>query len=117
MANEGVFNEGFMSFDLNAEVNVLPYDKFTPYVFGGFGTNALNDFDSIDPKLQIGLGFEYLVTNNIGLTLYGEHNYVFNDELDGLDIGRNDDMYYRVGAGLNVYFTQPKTKFNAEKDN
>jgi curli production assembly/transport component CsgG len=115
LANEGVFNDGFMSFDLNAEVNILPYDKFTPYIFGGFGTNALNDFDSIDPKLQIGLGFEYLVTNNIGINIYGEHNYVFNDELDGLDIGRNDDMYYRVGAGLNVYFTQPKTKFNEKR--
>ena len=29
LANEGVFNDGFMSFDLNAEVNILPYDKFT----------------------------------------------------------------------------------------
>ncbi len=115
LANEGVFNEGFMSFDLNAEVNFLPFDKFTPYVFGGFGTNAFNDFSTIDPKLQLGLGFEYLVTNNIGLTVYGEHNYVFNDELDGLDIGRNDDMYYRVGGGLNVYFTQPKSKFNEQR--
>jgi len=115
LANEGVFNNGFMSFDLNAEVNILPYDTFTPYVFGGFGTNAFNDFSSIDPKLQIGLGFEYLVTNNIGLTIYGEHNYVFNDELDGLNIGKNDDMYYRVGAGLNIYFTQPKTKFNQSR--
>ncbi len=115
LANEGVFNDGFMSFDLNAEVNILPYDTFTPYVFGGFGTNAFNNFDSIDPKLQIGLGFEYLVSNNIGISIYGEHNYVFNDELDGLDIGKNDDMFYRVGAGLNVYFTQPKTKFNQNR--
>lgn len=116
LANEDVFNEGFMSFDLNLELNVLPHDKFTPYVFGGFGTNAFNDFDSIDPKLQIGLGFEYLVANNIGIILYGEHNYVFNDELDGLDIGKNDDMFYRVGAGINIYFTQPKNKFNEKND-
>jgi curli production assembly/transport component CsgG len=115
LANEGVFNDGFMSFDLNAEVNILPYDKFTPYVFGGFGTIAFNDFSSIDPKLQIGMGFEYLVTNNLGITIYGEHNYAFNDELDGLKIGKNDDMFYRVGMGLNVYFTQPKTKFNEKK--
>lgn len=115
LANEGVFNDGFMSFDLNAEVNFLPYDTFTPYLFGGFGTNAFNDFDSIDPKLQIGLGFEYLISNNIGLIIYGEYDYVFNDELDGLDIGKYDDMFYRVGAGLNVYFTQPKTKFNQNR--
>lgn len=115
LANEGVFNEGFMSFDLNAEVNFLPYDTFTPYIFGGFGTNAFNDFNTIDPKLQLGLGFEYLVTNSIGATIYGEHNYVFNDEIDGLDAGENDDMFYRVGAGLNFYFTQPNNKFNQQR--
>ena len=40
---------------------------------------------------------------------------MFNDEIDGLDVGKNDDMYYRVGAGLNIYFTQPKTKFNEQR--
>ena len=114
LANEGVFNDGFMSFDLNAEVNFLPYDKFTPYFYGGFGINAFNDFSLIDPKAQAGIGFEYLVANNIGLTIFGEHNYVFSDLIDGLDIGKNDDMFYRVVAGLNVYFTQPKTKFNEQ---
>ncbi len=114
LANKEVLNEGFMSFDLNAEVNILPYDKFTPYVFGGFGTNASNYFKTIDPKMQVGLGFEYLIANNIGLTLYGEHNYVFSDELDFLEIGSKDDMYYRFGAGVNIYFTQPSTKFNEQ---
>jgi len=115
LANKEILNEGYMSFDLNAEVNILPYDKFTPYVFGGFGTNAANYFKMIDPKMQVGLGFEYLISENIGLTLYGEHNYVFSDELDFLEAGDQDDMYYRFGAGVNIYFTKPKTKFNEQR--
>lgn len=115
LANEDVMNEGYMSFDLNAEINILPYDKFTPYVFGGFGTNASNYFKVIDPKVQFGLGFEYLLSNNVGLTIYGEHNYVFSDNLDFADVGDKDDMFYRVGAGVNIYFTQPKTKFNENR--
>lgn len=115
LANKGILNEGFMSFDLNAEVNILPNDRFTPYVFGGFGTNASNYFKVIDPKVQVGAGFEYLVSNNIGLTIYGEHNLVFSDELDGIEYGKRDDMFYRFGAGVNIYFTQPKTKFNEER--
>ncbi len=114
LSNKGVLNEDFTSFDLNAEVNILPSDKFTPYVFGGFGTNASNHFKVIDPKVQAGLGFEYLVANNIGLTIYGEHNLVFSDKLDGIEYGKRDDMFYRFGAGVNIYFTQPKTKFNED---
>ena len=114
LANKEILNEGFMSFDLNAEVNLLPNDRFTPYIFGGFGTNASNYFKAIDPKVQAGVGFEYLVANNIGLTLYGEHNLVFSDELDGIEYGKRDDMFYRFGAGVNIYFTQPKTKFNED---
>ena len=115
LANENVFNQGFMSFDLNAEVIILPYDKLTPYVFGGFGTNASNYFKTVDPKLQAGVGIEYLLSNSVGLMVYGEHNYVFNDELDFLESGNKDDMFYRIGAGVNVYFTQPKSKFTEQR--
>lgn len=115
LANEEVFNEGFMSFDINAEINMLPNDKLTPFMFGGFGTNASNYFKAVDPKVQFGAGLEYLVANNIGLIVYGEHNYVFNDQVDFQDIGKLDDMYFRFGAGVNVYFTQPKTQFNEER--
>lgn len=112
LSNKDIFNEGFMSFDINTEFNFLPYDRLSPYVFGGFGINASNAFKTTDPKLQAGIGLEYLIANNIGLTVYGEHNYVFSDNLDFIEAGSRDDMFYRIGAGVNVYFTQPKTKFN-----
>ena len=33
LAYKDVFNEGFMSFDLNLESLILPNERFTPYVF------------------------------------------------------------------------------------
>lgn len=116
LENKTVFNQGFMSFDLNLNYNILPYDKLTPYLFFGVGTNATNNFEQIDPKIQAGLGLEYLVKENIGVYLYGEHNLAFSDQLDNIDAGTMDDMFYRFGVGINYYLTQPSTQFNKKKE-
>jgi len=109
LKNKQLLNEGYMSFDLNAEYVVLPYDKFTPYVFAGVGSNASNYFDSIDIKVQFGAGLEYMVNKNVGFFGYLEHNTAFTDQLDFVDAGKRDDMYYRAGIGLNYYFSAPKS--------
>jgi len=115
LENKELLNEGFMSFDLNLEYNILPYDKLTPFVFAGIGTNASNYFKAIDPKMQFGVGLEYLIKENLGIYLYGEHNLVFSDELDGITAGSIDDMFYRFGIGVNFYLSKPDTKFNKRK--
>ncbi len=115
LENKEVLNEGFMSFDLNIEYNILPYDNFTPYVYAGIGTNASNYFKAIDPKVQFGVGLEYLIKENLGVYLYGEHNLAFSDELDGVTAGSIDDMFYRFGLGVNIYISKPDTKFNKRK--
>lgn len=114
--NKGIINEGFMSFDLNLEYNILPSDNFTPFLFGGVSTNASNDFKAVDPKLQFGAGLEYLVKDNLGIYVYGEHNTIFSDVIDGIEAGKRDDMLYRFGLGVNFYLTNPKTKFNERKE-
>ncbi len=111
-----MFNEGFMSFDLNLEYKILPFDNLTPYLFGGIGTNALDYFNTLDPKLQAGLGIEYLVKDNIGIYVFGEHNLVFSDKLDNVVSGSIDDMFYRFGLGVNIYLSKPNTKFNQRKE-
>lgn len=116
LENKYTFNEGFMSFDLNLNYNILPYDKLTPYLFAGIGTNASNYFEAIDPKIQGGIGLEYLLKDNIGIYAYGEHNLVFSDNIDGIEAGTIDDMFYRFGIGVNYYFSQPSTKFNERKE-
>ena len=111
VANKNLLNEGFMSFDINLEYALLPYDKVSPFVFGGAGVNAANYFVKVDPKLQVGIGLEYLVSDRFGLYVYGEQNYVFKDDIDGVVAGKQNDLFYRFGIGFNYYFTNSnKTK-------
>lgn len=94
---------GYMTFDLNGEVSVLPYDDLSPFVYAGIGYNVSNYFEEMDPKAQYGLGLEYLISKRIGVKLYAEQNFVLSDELDRLSSGKRDDFYWRFGAGINLY--------------
>jgi len=101
---EDVFNEGFMSFDLNLEWYISPYKTFTPFLFAGGGYHASNYFETTETKIQAGAGIEYLMIERIGLKLFADYNHMFTDEVDGLVFGESDDAYWRVAIGLNIYF-------------
>ncbi len=116
LANKQLFNEGYMSFDLNAEYNFLPFDRLTPFAYAGMGSVAANHFESIDAKVQFGAGIEYLVTNNLGLNLYVEHNTAFSDKLDFIEAGTRDDMFYRGGLGLTYYLDRPESGSNIKRE-
>ncbi|NND50796.1 MAG: Curli production assembly/transport component CsgG, partial [Flavobacteriaceae bacterium] len=104
LAYKDQFNNGFMSFDLNLEWNVLPFDSFSPFIYAGGGLNAANYFTRTDSKVQGGAGIEYLVSKGVGVKLYTDYNHVFTDELDGKIYGDAEDIYWRLGFGLNLYF-------------
>ncbi|WP_431471874.1 outer membrane beta-barrel protein [Nonlabens sp. SCSIO 43208] len=110
--NEGLFNEQFHTADLNAEVTLLPFESFTPHVYGGAGVLAVNGISNFEPKLQVGAGFEYALTPSFGIQAFGEYNMTFTDELDGTVAGKRDDNYYRVGIGLNFYLGDNQAKQN-----
>lgn len=110
LSNEDIFEKSFVSFDANVEYNVLPFDKLSPYLYVGGGTNISSDFNNINPKLQAGLGLEYLVTDRLGVTAYVENNFVFSDTVDDLVRGDKDDMYLRIGMGVNLYIGNYNTK-------
>lgn len=99
-----IYNEGFMSFDINLELTILPHSKVSPFVFAGAGLNASNHFKETANKFQGGGGLEYIVSETFGVKLYTDYNYVFSDELDGLEAGDSDDTYFRIAVGLNFYF-------------
>ena len=94
----------YLTFDANTEVFLLPKDKLSPFVFGGFGMGISKTNEYKHFKLQYGLGLEYLVSNKIGVKLFAEHNLTFSDEVDALIHGKRDDYYFRFGAGINFYF-------------
>ena len=116
LANENIFDKSFVSIDANVEYTVLPSDKFTPFVYAGGGTNISNDFNNINPKLQVGGGVEYLVTERIGIVGYLENSFVFSDLVDDIAIGSKDDMYLRLGVGLNFYIGNYNTKKDKERE-
>ncbi|WP_229724581.1 Curli production assembly/transport component CsgG [Winogradskyella forsetii] len=105
-----IYNEGFMSFDLNLEFLFSPYTKFSPFLYAGSGYNASNYFENTATKAQGGAGFEFIFTEGVGVKLFGEYNYMFTDELDGLVDGDSDDILFRAGLGLNFYFGGNKKK-------
>ncbi|MEZ4797588.1 MAG: Curli production assembly/transport component CsgG [Flavobacteriaceae bacterium] len=104
LAFEDIFNEGFMSFDLNLEWYISPHQTFTPFIFAGAGYHATNYFETSDTKVQGGVGLEYLMTERLGVKLFADYNYMFNDEVEGLVFGQSDDVYWRIAVGLNLYF-------------
>lgn len=110
LAIEDLYNEGFMSFDLNWEFLFRPYKKFSPFLFAGIGYNASNYFESSTTKAQAGLGIEVLISEGISFKLFGEYNYTFSDELNGLIEVDTDDAFIRMGLGLNIYFGGNKKK-------
>ncbi len=116
LAYVDIYNEGFMSFDLNLESTLFPHHKFSPFVFAGAGYNASNYFKQTAMKIQGGGGIEYILTEGFGLKLYTDYNYVMSDELDGVISGASDDTYFRIGLGVNFYFGGEKKKAKILKD-
>lgn len=96
--------QNLISFDLNLEFLALPYKRVSPYIYGGFGYNALDNFEMNAVKVQGGVGVEYIVADGLGLKLFGEYNYSLDDEMEFLINDQEDDTFLRVGLGINLYF-------------
>ncbi len=110
LSNKDIYKEGFMSFDVNLEFLFSPYTAFSPFISAGYGYNATNDFETTFDKAQGAFGIEYIVVDGLGVKLFGEYNYSFTDELDGLIAGEFDDAFFRIGFGINLYFGGNKRK-------
>lgn len=108
LANKDLVDFGYITYDLNLELLLLPKDNFSPYVYGGGGYGMDKRFENTHSKIQFGAGVEYLVSNNIGIKLFGEYNINFTDNLDHLEAGVRDDYYYKFGLGLTYYFSRNK---------
>lgn len=104
LRNKNIFNEAFTAVDANLEYVILPYDRLSPFIYAGGGIIFGKSFDA--PKVQYGLGLEYLLTKKIGFKVYGENSVLFNDNLDGLVAGKRDDFFWRFGLGLTIYLGQ-----------
>ncbi|MBA6152971.1 Curli production assembly/transport component CsgG [Gelidibacter maritimus] len=116
LAFEDIYNEGFMSFDLNLEYLMAPYHRFSPFLFAGGGLNAANYFTQSAAKFQGGAGIEVIAAKRLGLRLMADYNYVFSDTLDGVIAGGSDDAYWRILFGTTIYFGDGNKKGRLLKD-
>ena len=105
------FYREYMSSGLNLEVNILPYDNFAPFIYGGGGVifDIHNSEDPtmdkiLAPKIQFGVGLNAFISDRIGFRFFAESNFTFTDELDNAVNGKRDDYYYNFGVGLKYKF-------------
>ncbi|MFH6997118.1 CsgG/HfaB family protein [Flavobacterium sp. FlaQc-57] len=110
LANKDIIDVGYLTYDLNLELLLLPKDKFSPYVYGGGGFGMNKKSENTHSKIQFGAGVEYLVSNSVGIKLFGEYDINFSDNIDYLVAGVRDDYYYKFGLGLTYYFSSNKNK-------
>lgn len=121
MATDRFYQADVTYLNTNLQYRFSPYNILTPYAYGGIGAitentdNRFNFSNTIFGKAQVGIGFEYIVNNTIGLKAEVGYNYVFSDELDEITQGRYNDFYWSGNLGINFYFgdlLKGKRRFN-----
>lgn len=104
------FRSTFSTYDLDLEYLVMPFNEFTPYLFGGLGfitdTKGLNR--DVKFKTQFGGGFEYLISPTVGIRGFGAYHIGFDDDWDGKVSGKRDDHFLQVGVGVHINFGDRK---------
>ncbi len=111
------FEKDFLDLALNAQYLMLPYDDISPYAFLGFGylfdlDGSGNGIPKADPapKVQVGAGVIFKVSQRIDIKVFAESDFSFSDKLDLIESGKRDDYYFNFGAGINFHLGKPKTE-------
>lgn len=110
LATASTYSENILGLELNLRWRFLPYNRFTPVLYGGGGVVFDEDGRSeANPqrnylKGQFGGGFEFFLSENISLDLLFDYNYLLNDGIDRLERGNLNDLYYRGRVGLRYFF-------------
>ena len=117
-------NHWWLSENILLQYDILPHDKISPFLFTGPGILFFADKDTPEELLspfqrffimKFGGGVEFTVNERMSISLNGEWNVSFSDELDNIVQGRRNDYYYTFGLGLNYHFGSHKTKLKIKK--
>lgn len=111
MKSGNSYEEEFMYAQLDLEFDLLPQDSFSPFIYGGGGAifairtpENPDDEKLLTPKLQLGAGLNLRASKALDVRIFGESNFTFSDELDGVISGKRKDYYYNFGLGLKLKF-------------
>ncbi len=106
LGSKEYFRSTFSTYDLDLEYLVMPFNQFSPYLFGGVG--VISDINGEDNsgkfKTQFGGGLEYLVSPTIGVRGFGSYHIGIDDDWDEMISGKRDDHFLQVGIGVQINF-------------
>jgi curli production assembly/transport component CsgG len=92
--------------DVSAQYRLLPFDVFSPVLSAGGGFITENrggrfEFSSpVYPKMQAGVGLEYILNDKLTLRSGLDYHYIFSDRFDLVEQGKYNDFYWRGTVGL-----------------
>lgn len=116
MLNSGVHYES-VAHIYKAGIRFLPAPsvKLTPYLqVGGGVIQEAGGYHIAQGKTygiaSWGAGFEWLISDRVGVDLGADHTIIFSDEFDGLKRGDYPDMIWSARAGLNIYLGKRQVK-------
>ncbi len=111
----GAFNNTFDNLDIKGIYNLMPGYAVSPYVSFGAGMLVRETSQNVSDNYPIflsrqifgtvnwGVGVEYLVNDNVGLSFELDNHYALSDEVDGMVNGRYFDYLWAGRLGINVY--------------
>jgi len=115
LSTRDFYRENIISIDFNGVWRMLPWDRFSPVLYGGVGMvvdqDGRSDFARTHHyfKAQAGGGFEYFLNKNLAIDLLFDSNYLFNDQLDRVVHGKYNDIFLRGRLGIKYFFLPSKT--------
>jgi curli production assembly/transport component CsgG len=121
-APEESFRTWWVSQTLLMQFDILPYDRLSPFIYGGPGlliyaddtdTPILRKWDAFF-QLKAGVGLEFKLSERISMSAFGDWNFTYTDLLDNVAQGVRDDFYVNFGLGVNYNFGGSKKRSTNE---
>jgi outer membrane protein OmpA-like peptidoglycan-associated protein/opacity protein-like surface antigen len=108
------------TYEAFVSLNLIPNEKFVPYLFGGAGVlnynpatlfanaalpnNSAQKYDKTLVEFPVGLGFEAYLSENVVVNGRATYHIVGTDYLDDLAVdGTANDAFATFGLGLSYY--------------
>lgn len=106
LGSKELFRSTFSTYDVDLEYLVMPFNQFSPFMFGGFGIiNNTSGEDRVGKfKTQFGGGLEYLISPVVGIRGFGAYHIGFDDDWDERVSGKRDDHFLQFGLGVQINF-------------
>ncbi|MEQ8323337.1 MAG: CsgG/HfaB family protein [Vicingaceae bacterium] len=110
LATRNFFNRSYYSAEALGNFLFVPRARFTPKILAGAGVlvetqeSSANISGRYYPNVKLGMGFEYMFRDRLGLDLTFIYNAILNDRLDDVPLGNYNDYYWKTSLGLKYYF-------------